>query len=60
MIEISPEEIRRSYWPEWYEQQCQRWEQAYVDEYLSFEDCLADWYRDPLREIYSPYMTINS
>lgn len=40
---ISENEIRRNYWPVWYAQMCDRYEQAYVDEHYCFEDCLDYW-----------------
>lgn len=39
----SEEEVRKYYWPYWYEQMCNKYEQSYVDENYCFEDCLADW-----------------
>lgn len=40
---MSEEDIRREYWPYWYKKMCEKYEQAYVDECYSFEDCLDDW-----------------
>jgi hypothetical protein len=43
VVTYSENEIREKYWPYWYSRMCQKYEQAYVDEYYSFEDCLCDW-----------------
>lgn len=43
VVTFSEDEIRRMYYPYWYEQMCKKYEQAYVDENYSFEDCLDDW-----------------
>lgn len=40
---VSEDEIRKQYWPQWYQQMCDKYEQAYVDEHYCFEDCLDDW-----------------
>jgi hypothetical protein len=40
---VSEEEVRANYWPHWYAKMCEKYEQAYVDEHYSFEDCLDDW-----------------
>lgn len=40
---VSEDEIRRHYWPSWYKQMCDKYEQAYVDEHYCFEDCLEHW-----------------
>lgn len=40
---FSEDEIRKQYYPVWYELICNKYEQAYVDENYSFEDCLDDW-----------------
>jgi hypothetical protein len=42
-ITMSEDEIRKEYWPHWYKKMCDKYEQAYVDEHYSFEDCLDDW-----------------
>lgn len=39
----SEEDIRKDYWPYWYNAMCKKYEQSYVDETYSFEDCLEDW-----------------
>lgn len=40
---MSEDDIRKEYYPYWYEKMCDKYEQAYVDENYSFEDCLEDW-----------------
>jgi hypothetical protein len=40
---LSEEDIRKQYWPYWYEKMCKKYEQSYVDENYCFEDCLCDW-----------------
>lgn len=42
-LTLSEEEIRKVYWPHWYNAMCNKYEQSYVDEIYSFEDCLDDW-----------------
>ena len=42
-ITVSEDEIRKEYYPHWYKMMCIKYEQAYVDEHYSFEDCLEDW-----------------
>lgn len=43
VVTMSEEEIRKEYWPHWYGKMCQKYEQSYIDEHYSFEDCLEDW-----------------
>lgn len=40
---VSEEDIRRDYYPWWYQRMCSKYEQAYVDKNYTFEDCLDDW-----------------
>ena len=40
---LSEEDIRKEYWPYWYGRMCDKYEQAYVDQNYTFEDCLMDW-----------------
>ena len=42
-ITMSENEIRKEYWPHWYQKMCDKYERSYVDENYSFEDCLDDW-----------------
>jgi hypothetical protein len=43
VVTVSEDDIKRTYWPYWYKRMCEKYEQAYVDETYSFEDCLEDW-----------------
>lgn len=43
VITVSESDIRRQYWPYWYERMCQRFGKLHVDNNYSFEDCLDDW-----------------
>lgn len=40
---VSEEDIRKEYYPYWYEKMCQKFGKEYVDATYSFEDCLEDW-----------------
>lgn len=40
---VSEEDIRRDYYPYWYERMCKKYGEEYVDAYFSFPDCLEDW-----------------
>ena len=40
---FSEDDIRREYWPFWYEKMCQKYGKNHVDETYTFEDCLEDW-----------------
>lgn len=40
---MSEDEIRKEYWPQWYQKMCEKFGQAHVDEQYCFEDCLQDW-----------------
>ena len=42
-IIVSEEEIRKDYYPYWYEKMCQKFGKDVVDEQYSFEDCLEDF-----------------
>lgn len=42
-VTMSEQDIWKEYYPYWYEKMCDMYEQAYVDENYSFEDCLEDW-----------------
>lgn len=39
----SEECIRKDFWSEWYKKMCIKYEQSYVDQNYTFEDCLDDW-----------------
>jgi hypothetical protein len=40
---FSEEEIRKTYYPHWYERMCLKLGKEYVDKNYSFEECLIDW-----------------
>ena len=40
---VSEEEIRKDYYPWWYEKMCKKYGKEHVDETYSFEECLEDW-----------------
>lgn len=40
---LSEEEIRKQYYPVWYEGMCKKYSKEYVDSTYSFDDCLEDW-----------------
>lgn len=42
-VTMSEEEIRREYWPYWYERMCAKFGKERVDRNYNFEDCLDDW-----------------
>ncbi len=43
VVTLSEEDIRKEYWPYWYKKMCAKYEQSYVDQNYTFEDCLCDW-----------------
>jgi hypothetical protein len=43
VVTMSEEEIRKEYWPYWYNKMCLKFGRFHVDENYSFEDCLEDW-----------------
>ena len=43
IVTVSEDDIKRTYWPYWYSRMCAKYEQAYIDENYTFEDCLEDW-----------------
>lgn len=43
VVTLSEDDIRRNYYPYWYKRMCEKYEQSYVDQNYSFEDCLSDW-----------------
>lgn len=43
IVTLSEEEIRRQYYPWWYEKMCKKFGKEKVDELYTFEDCLTDW-----------------
>ena len=42
-ITMSEEEIRKEYYPYWYEKMCAKFGKEHVDGIYKFEDCLEDW-----------------
>lgn len=43
IITVSEFEIKKTYWPYWYNRMCEKFGKEVVDREYSFEDCLADW-----------------
>jgi hypothetical protein len=43
IVTMSEEEIRKDYYPWWYERMCKKYGQEHVDAIYSFEECLEDW-----------------
>lgn len=43
VVTKSEEEIRKEYYPLWYEKMCKKFGKEVVDRDYSFEDCLDDW-----------------
>ena len=43
VVTLSEDDIRKNYYPYWYKKMCEKFEQSYVDQNYSFEDCLSDW-----------------
>ena len=43
VMTVSEEDIRRDYWPFWYERMCKKFGKEHVDNTFSFEDCIDDW-----------------
>jgi hypothetical protein len=42
-IRVSEDDIRREYYPYWYERMCEKFGKKLVDESYTFNDCLDDW-----------------
>ena len=40
---ITDEDIRRAYYPYWYDKMCQKYGKEHVDETYSLEECIEDW-----------------
>lgn len=40
---LSEDDVRKQYWPHWYQRMCDKYGQKEVDKNWSFEDCLSDW-----------------
>lgn len=43
VLTVSEEDIRRDYWPFWYNKMCEKYGKDQVDANYCFEDCLEDW-----------------
>lgn len=43
VITMSENDIRRDYYPYWYERMCKKFGKREVDDNYCFEDCLTDW-----------------
>jgi len=43
VITMSEDDIRRNYYPYWYDRMCKKFGKEEVDDKYSFEDCLTDW-----------------
>ena len=43
VVTVSEEDVRRDYYPYWYDKMCKKFSKEVVDRDYSFEDCLDDW-----------------
>ena len=43
VVTKSEEDIRKEFYPYWYERMCHKFGKEHVDATYSFEDCLYDW-----------------
>jgi hypothetical protein len=43
VVTVSEDDIRKYYWPYWYNRMCEKYGQKYVDDIYSFKECLDDW-----------------
>ena len=43
VVTVSEDDIRKEYYPWWYEKMCKKYGKEEVDKNWSFEDCLEDW-----------------
>ena len=43
IVTVSEDDIRKEYYPWWYEKMCKKYGKEEVDKNWSFEDCLEDW-----------------
>ena len=43
VVTVSEDDVRRDYYPYWYERMCKKFGKDQVDSQYSFEDCLDDW-----------------
>lgn len=42
-ITMSEEDVRKEYYPYWYDKMCEKFGKEHVDTNYCFEDCLEDW-----------------
>lgn len=43
IVTKSEDEVRKEYWPHWFDKMCDKFGYEHVTEIYSFEDCLDDW-----------------
>ncbi len=43
VVTVSEEDVRRDYYPYWYDKMCKKFGKEVVDRDYCFEDCLDDW-----------------
>ena len=43
VVTVSEDDIRKNYYPYWYDRMCKKFGKEDVDATYSFEDCLDDW-----------------
>lgn len=43
VVTVSEDDIRRNYFPYWYDQMCRKFGEDVVRRDYSFDDCLDDW-----------------
>lgn len=43
VVTLSEDDVRRDYWPYWYDRMCAKFGKESVDSRYCFEDCLDDW-----------------
>ena len=43
VVTVSEEDVRRDYYPYWYDKMCKKFGKEVVDRDYSFKDCLDDW-----------------
>jgi len=43
VVTVSEEELRKTYYPYWYDKMCKKFGKEIVNENYSFEECLNDW-----------------
>ena len=43
VVTVSEEDVRRDYYPYWYDKMCKKYGKEHVDEIYSLEECIEDW-----------------